>query len=208
MLLANHCGDRQSPGLTGGDVEGYSTGPKPAQFLYKLGHAGEADLCGRGKLHATKGDFAGPKIADALSERGSAWLMVVGTNSHVTVGASNTLLIGPGEVTILGLSKSWPRLPWHSPHPGNLDRPVAPSGETVRPSRNDERLYGPYPRNTGTGGYSDLLERISLVERQPIRARLICNTPIRAFRPCARPTTARLVQAGSSWELNHSSVPT
>ena len=100
MLLANHCGDRQSPGLTGGDVEGYSTGPNPAQFLYKLGHAGEADLCGRGKLQATKGDFAGPKIADALSERGSARLMVVGPNSHVMVGTSNTLLIGPGESTI------------------------------------------------------------------------------------------------------------
>src|ERR1039458_54342 len=123
-----------------------------------------------------------PKSPTPLSERESARLMVAGPNSHVTVGASNTLLIGPGEITIFGLSKSWPRLLWHSLHPGNLDRPVAPSGETVRPSRNDERPYGPYPSGTGTGVYSDLSERIPSVERQPIRALRVCNRPIRAFR--------------------------
>ena len=107
-----------------------------------------------------------PKSPTALSERGPTRLMVAGPNSHteiLAVGASNT--VGPGEITILGLSKSWPRLPWHSLPPGNLDRPVVPSVETARPSRNDERPYRPYPSDTGTGDYSDLLERIPVVER-------------------------------------------
>src|ERR1039458_4394002 len=104
-----------------------------------------------------------------------------GDNPNHRAGASNT--VGPGKIMILGLSKSWPRLPWHSLHPGNLDRPVAPSAETVRPSRNDERPYGPYPSDTGTRGYSDLFERIASVERRPIRALRICNRPIRACRP-------------------------
>src|ERR1039458_2951270 len=110
--------------------------------------------------------------------------MVAGPNSHagiLTVGASNT--VGPGEIAFMGLSKSWPRLPWHSRHPGNLDRPVVPSADTGRPNRNDEWPHRPYRSDTGLWGYSALSERFPLVERQPIRAILICSRPIRVCRP-------------------------